>query len=114
MDLLQRLNIKSVNPGAFSGHGWHSDNHAHTLESFNPSTGNKLAEIATCTMDDYEQVMRRAEQAAQAWKKVPAPKRGEIIRQIGQALREKKTVWEVLYHWKWVSLNRKVMVKFRK
>ncbi|APF02997.1 TPA: aldehyde dehydrogenase family protein [Legionella pneumophila] len=90
MDLLQRLNIKSVNPGAFSGHGWHSDNHAHTLESFNPSTGNKLAEIATCTMDDYEQVMRRAEQAAQAWKKVPAPKRGEIIRQIGQALREKK------------------------
>ncbi|HAT1977487.1 aldehyde dehydrogenase family protein [Legionella pneumophila serogroup 1] len=90
MDLLQRLNIKSVNPGAFSGHGWHSDNHAHTLESFNPSTGNKLAEIATCTMDDYEQVMQRAEQAAQAWRKVPAPKRGEIIRQIGQALRENK------------------------
>ncbi|AOW57397.1 TPA: aldehyde dehydrogenase family protein [Legionella pneumophila subsp. pneumophila] len=90
MDLLQRLNIKSVNPGAFSGHGWHSDNHAHTLESFNPSTGNKLAEIATCTMDDYEQVMQRAEQAAQTWRKVPAPKRGEIIRQIGQALRENK------------------------
>ncbi|HAT1975861.1 TPA: aldehyde dehydrogenase family protein [Legionella pneumophila] len=90
MDLLQRLNIKSVNPGAFSGHGWHSVNHAHTLESFNPSTGNKLAEIATCTMDDYEQVMQRAEQAAQAWRKVPAPKRGEIIRQIGQALRENK------------------------
>ncbi|HDV5709203.1 TPA: aldehyde dehydrogenase family protein [Legionella pneumophila] len=90
MDLLQRINIKSVNPGAFSGHGWHSDNHAHTLESFNPSTGNKLAEIATCTMDDYEQVMQRAEQAAQAWRKVPAPKRGEIIRQIGQALRENK------------------------
>ncbi|HAU1249336.1 TPA: aldehyde dehydrogenase family protein [Legionella pneumophila] len=90
MDLLQRLKIKSVNPGAFSGHGWHSDNHAHTLESFNPSTGNKLAEIATCTMDDYEQVMQRAEQAAQTWRKVPAPKRGEIIRQIGQALRENK------------------------
>ncbi|HAT9718238.1 TPA: aldehyde dehydrogenase family protein [Legionella pneumophila subsp. pneumophila] len=90
MDLLQRLNIKSVNPGAFSGHGWHSDNHVHTLESFNPSTGNKLAEIATCTMDDYEQVMQRAEHAAQAWRKVPAPKRGEIIRQIGQALRENK------------------------
>ncbi|BCZ96960.1 TPA: aldehyde dehydrogenase family protein [Legionella pneumophila] len=90
MDLLQRLNIKSVNPGAFSGHGWHSDNHVHTLESFNPSTGNKLAEIATCTMDDYEQVMQRAEQAAQIWRKVPAPKRGEIIRQIGQALRENK------------------------
>ncbi|MCK0183621.1 hypothetical protein MWM44_15250, partial [Legionella pneumophila] len=31
--------------------------------------------MATCTMDDYEQVMQRAEQAAQAWRKVPAPKR---------------------------------------
>lgn len=90
MDLLHRLNIKSVNPGAFSGHGWHSDSHDHTLESFNPGNGDKLAAIATCTMKDYEQVMQRAEQAAQTWKKVPAPKRGEIIRQIGQALREHK------------------------
>lgn len=90
MDLLHRLNIKSVNPGAFSGHGWHSDSHDHTLESFNPGNGDKLAAIATCTMKDYEQVMQKAEQAAQAWKKVPAPKRGEIIRQIGQALREHK------------------------
>ncbi|RUR19763.1 aldehyde dehydrogenase family protein [Legionella sp. km535] len=90
MEILQQLNIKEVNPGAFSGQGWQSKLHHHTLSSFCPANGEKLAEIATCTMDDYEQVMHRAEQAAEAWKKVPAPKRGEIIRQIGQALREHK------------------------
>lgn len=90
MDLLNSLKIQAVNPGAFSGHGWQSEVHSHRLESFCPATGKKLAEIATCTMDDYEQVMIRAQQAALAWKQVPAPKRGEIIRQIGQALREHK------------------------
>lgn len=90
MEILNRLNINDLNPGAFSGQGWHSEQHAHILESFTPSTGAKLGEIATCTMHDYEQVMTRSEAAAQAWKRVPAPKRGEIIRQIGQALREHK------------------------
>lgn len=90
MELLNQLKIESVNPGAFSGHGWHSTAHQHRLESYCPANGNKLAEVATCTMDDYKHIMSRAEQAAQAWKKVPAPKRGEIIRQIGQALREQK------------------------
>ncbi|MBL7481010.1 L-piperidine-6-carboxylate dehydrogenase [Legionella bononiensis] len=90
MELLQQLNIKAVNPGAFSGQGWQSAPHHHTLSSFCPANGAKLADIATCTMEDYEQVMIRAQQAAEAWKKVPAPKRGEIIRQIGQALREHK------------------------
>ncbi|KTD34167.1 piperidine-6-carboxylate dehydrogenase [Legionella moravica] len=90
MEILQQLNIKEVNPGAFSGQGWQSKLHHHTLSSFCPANGEKLAEVATCTMDDYEQVMHRAEQAAETWKKVPAPKRGEIIRQIGQALREHK------------------------
>lgn len=90
MELLNRLHIKSINPGAFSGQGWHSENHNHTLTSYTPNTGEKLAEIATCTIGDYQEVMRRAEIAAKEWKKVPAPKRGEIIRQIGQALRDKK------------------------
>lgn len=90
MELLNRLNINALNPGAFSGQGWHSERQAHVLESFTPSTGAKLGEVATCTMHDYGQVMTRAEAAAQVWKRVPAPKRGEIIRQIGQALREHK------------------------
>lgn len=90
MDLLNQLKIHAVNPGAFSGQGWHSENHDQILVSSNPTNGEKLAEVATCSMEDYEQIMARAESAAQEWKKVPAPKRGEIIRQIGQALREYK------------------------
>ncbi len=90
MELLNRLKIQSVNPGAFSGQGWQSEQHSHHLTSYSPTNNEKLAEVATCTMADYEQVMTRAVEAAEAWKKVPAPKRGEIIRQIGQALREQK------------------------
>jgi aldehyde dehydrogenase (NAD+) len=90
MELLTALKIKSVNPGAFSGQGWQSPVHQHRLVSYNPATGAKLAEVAACTMNDYEEIMTRAKTAALAWRKVPAPKRGEIIRQIGQALREHK------------------------
>lgn len=90
MDLLKRLNIQDINPGAFSGQGWSSADHQHRLTSYCPTDGRKLGEIATCSKEDYEQVMQRAEAAALAWRQVPAPKRGEIIRQMGQALREHK------------------------
>jgi aldehyde dehydrogenase (NAD+) len=90
MELLNRLKIQAVNPGAFSGQGWSSAPHHHTLSSFCPANGEKLADVATCSIEDYDLIMKRAEQAAQEWKRVPAPKRGEIIRQIGQALREQK------------------------
>ena len=71
MDLLNRLNIKAINPGAFSSHGWCSELNHQRLQSFNPTNGELLAEVATCTQEDYEQLMSRAEQAALAWKKVP-------------------------------------------
>lgn len=90
MDLLTHLNIKATNPGAYSGQGWHSDIHHERLESFNPATGEKLAEVATCSMDDFQIIMQRAQKAALAWREYPAPKRGEIIRQIGDALRANK------------------------
>lgn len=90
MELLKQLQIQDINAGAFSGQGWCSETHRQTFVSFSPTNGEKLAEVAPCSMDDYEQVMTRAQKAAQAWRMVPAPKRGEIIRQIGQLLREKK------------------------
>lgn len=70
MDILKRLKIHAVNPGAFSGQGWQSGVHEHQLISYNPANGEKLAEIATCTMRDYEEVMIRAQHAAHEWKKV--------------------------------------------
>lgn len=92
MDFLKSLNINAINPGAFSGQGWHSEPGSSRLVSYSPATGEKLAEVASCSATDYEQVMKRAEQAAKAWREVPAPLRGEIVRQIGQALREHKDI----------------------
>jgi len=90
MELLTQLHLKSTSPGAFSGQGWCSELHSDLLSSYSPTNNSKLGEVATCSMNDYEQVMTRAQQAAKEWRQVPAPKRGEIIRQIGQALRDHK------------------------
>ena len=49
-----------------------------------------IAKVGTATADDYQAVMKKAEEAAIAWKQIPAPKRGEIVRQIGDELRKYK------------------------
>ncbi len=90
MELLKHLGLNEVNAGAYSGTGWQSALHSQKLTSHNPATGEKLGEVAGCTHEDYEQLMQRALAAADEWRKVPAPKRGEIIRQIGQILRDNK------------------------
>ncbi len=91
MDILNELGIRPVNPGGSSGAGWWSQTtEAGTLESINPATGETIARVNLCSASDYERVVQGAERAFQEWRMVPAPKRGEMIRLIGQALREKK------------------------
>lgn len=87
MDLLQRLNIQAVNPGAYSGYQWHSTGGASPFVSVNPSDGEPIAAVVPCSLDDYAHIMTRSEQAFALWRQVPAPKRGDMIRQIGLALR---------------------------
>lgn len=60
--------------------------------SRNPTTGEPIAAVKKWTPDEYEQAVSRAQRAFKAWRMMPAPKRGEIVRQIGLALREKKEV----------------------
>lgn len=64
---------------------------AETLVSYNPTTDAPLAECLTATMQDYEQLMITAVEAARHWRTVPAPERGNIVREIGASLREQKT-----------------------
>lgn len=90
MHLLEELGIKSENAGAYSGQGWIASTANNSISSYSPHNNQLLANVHGCNLGDYETVMSRAESAAALWKKIPAPKRGEIIRQIGQALREKK------------------------
>ncbi len=84
---LKRLGIKETNPGAFSGE-WLGSGKA--LKSVSPIDGKVLATVRTATPDEYEQTVKRAQEAFQKWQTVPAPKRGEIIRQLGNALRQAK------------------------
>src|SRR5207302_5436036 len=60
------------------------------LEGVSPIDGRVLARIHTATAAEYEQVITRAQDAFHAWQSVPGPKRGELVRQLGNALRQSK------------------------
>jgi aldehyde dehydrogenase (NAD+) len=90
MTLLKRLDIRSVNAGAFSGHTWKSKGSTHRLLSLNPASGELIAEVATASMADYQHIVELARKAFLAWREIPAPRRGDVIRQIGNILRDNK------------------------
>ncbi len=89
--LLDKLSIKQVNPGACTGpDGWIEDPKGKELVSYNPTTGEPIATVIQATGDTYNQVAETAQNAFESWQKVPAPKRGILVRDLGDALREKK------------------------
>ena len=85
---LSRLGIESVNSGAASN-GW-LDTSGPEVASINPTTGETIATIRTATHEDYETVVKNAQSAFSKWRMVPAPKRGEIIREVAVELRKHK------------------------
>ena len=90
-DILQSLGLGAVNSGTWSGtQGWSKETGGALITSVNPSTGLKLAQVRGATAADYEQVLASATQSAAIWRKVPAPKRGEVIRLIAEELRKHK------------------------
>ncbi len=90
MDVLETLSLKPINPGAYSGANWQSQIHVERFHSLNPTTGEPIAAVAGASFEDYECIMTKAARAFLLWREVPAPNRGEIIRQIGEALRKYK------------------------
>jgi L-aminoadipate-semialdehyde dehydrogenase len=91
MDFLDKLGINKINSGAFSGAGWTSTHEGRLIESVCPATNEVISAVHTCNQSDYDTVLTRAQHAHLIWRDVPAPKRGEIIRQIGNALRDLKS-----------------------
>ena len=90
-ETLNILGIRPRNSGACSGPGqWVSDTDSGLLDSVNPSTGELLAQISSCTAKDYAALVEKSQRAFLEWRKVPAPQRGEVVRLIGEALRVKK------------------------
>jgi aldehyde dehydrogenase (NAD+) len=89
--LLKTLQIDDVNPGACIGPDrWIKDPAGATLVSTNPTTGEPIASVVLATPAAYEQVVSAAAEAFEAWRMVPAPKRGEVVRDLGNALRDAK------------------------
>ncbi len=86
-DALQRLGISSENPGGF-GREWVGS--GALLDVTTPIDGSKLASVRQVTEQEYDAVAARAHEAFMSWRAVPAPRRGEIVRQIGDRLRQAK------------------------
>ncbi|HXW75136.1 MAG TPA: aldehyde dehydrogenase family protein [Steroidobacteraceae bacterium] len=90
--LLKRLGLGSLNPGTWSGaRGWSSTTDGALLNVRNPANGTLLAQVRPASAADYEHVLSSAASAAAAWREVPAPKRGEVVRLLGEELRRHKS-----------------------
>lgn len=90
MEFLKTLGIKEKNFGSSSGLKWNETTTQGELKISSPATGEHIASVYQASEEDYEKVVKQADEAFKYWRKVTAPKRGEIVRQIGNKLREYK------------------------
>lgn len=89
LDFLKELGLKEKNAGTWTG--VQSTDSGNYIDSYSPVDGTFIGSVSTTTKEEYEQVMATAQEAYKTWRTVPAPKRGEIVRQYGDALRKHKT-----------------------
>ncbi len=90
MDFLKELGIKQKNLGASTGLDWIGTKEREEIEIYSPVDGEFIASVYQASAEDYEKVITKAHEAFLYWRSVPAPKRGEVVRQIGLKLREYK------------------------
>ena len=88
-EALKALGLKDINPGAGTGTRW-SESDGEIISSYSPADGTLIGKVKQATADDYEKTLRTAEEAFKVWRNMPAPKRGEIVRQIGEQFRKYK------------------------
>lgn len=88
-DILQHFNIGPTHSGVAIGSHWLAGQ-GETLQSSSPVDGQAIASVQATSRKEYEQVVEKAQAAFQEWRQWPAPKRGEVVRQIGDALRTHK------------------------
>ncbi len=87
--VFKALHLQERNAVTYAAHsGWLDDPEAPFVTSFNPATGQALARVTLCSERHYASVIEESCKAFEEWRQVPAPKRGEAIRRIGEVLRE--------------------------
>ena len=87
--VLDKLGIKKINEGASTGTKWLKAG-GEKINSYSPVDGKLIASVTTVTRKSYDKVIDEAQTAFNEWRMWPAPKRGEVVRQIGDALRKYK------------------------
>ena len=88
-EILSALNLEAVNPGGYAK-GWLTGTKGPELASLDPATGEVIAKVRQADAAAYERVAATAQQAFTTWRMVPAPKRGEMVRELGNELRANK------------------------
>ena len=88
--VLAQLGIEEVNQAYSTGNKWGKTASEKIIESQSPVDGLKIAAVKVASANDYDVVVQTAQKAFLEWRNVPAPKRGEIVRQFGDALRANK------------------------
>jgi aldehyde dehydrogenase (NAD+) len=87
-EALEKLGVKAINEGTSTGNNWFSN--GEVFESHSPVDGQLIGQVKASTAADYEKVMQSATEAFKTFKLMPAPQRGEIVRQFGEKLRKNK------------------------
>ena len=95
--LLKKLDIAESQLGCSTGSNWFANGDEITAES--PVDGSNLGIVRAATFEDYEKVLQTAEEAFISFRKIPAPIRGDMVRQFGNALRDKKELLGQLVSW---------------
>ena len=85
---LQKLNIQNVNSGTSTGLNFFGN--GVEISSYSPVDGKLIGKVTSTTKEDYEKVVKTAQSAFKTWRLMPAPQRGEIVRQFGNKLRDLK------------------------
>lgn len=88
-DFLKELGVENINKGTSTGSEWMAGE-GNSYDSYSPVDGKKIGSASESSEAQYEAVIVKAQEAFQEWRMWPAPKRGEVVRQFGEALREKK------------------------
>jgi aldehyde dehydrogenase (NAD+) len=88
-EILDQLGIESINPGASTGSYWFNTS-GEQIDSYSPVDGKLIASVSAASQADYEAAILKSQEAFKVWRQVPAPKRGEIVRQLGDKLRDYK------------------------
>jgi aldehyde dehydrogenase (NAD+) len=88
-EILDQLGIESINPGASTGSYWFNTS-GEQIDSYSPVDGKLIASVSAASQADYEAAILKSQEAFKVWRQIPAPKRGEIVRQLGDKLRDYK------------------------